>query len=426
MENNNIDKIFKDALADHSVQPKANLWAKIEADLPQPKKVVFFSGWVKYGMAAAFGGLIAVGSLLFLQNNETPKRIASALKISTQKSNNSNTEVAAKLGNQAIDIPQEHIDKSTNTSSLSNALASHIKKENLEKSVANNAALISNSPKGLIVNPTANNILSASNNKLSADLIGFFKPLLISNIENEYNRVIKGKVTDNIYIDDLLKKQLYFVKGFHIGVKGEFNNTWILVNQPSSITKAQSTQINYKIDAGLAYGLMAGYDFNNKFGLQIEYHLVSQMAQRYEVTTQYSIQDKTTRLKLNYSHIPLLFKFKWHPLKGVEQKPVVMNYIIGIQYGWLKSKDLTEVVAVNEPGANYIKKQVSLTEWDLVGGVNYDIYLNESFFVSMGGRATYGSNLQNLFNTNSEQKSRNVTLGIEMGLHYKLPFNKVK
>jgi hypothetical protein len=150
------------------------------------------------------------------------------------------------------------------------------------------------------------------------------------------------------------------------------------------------------------------------------------MAQRYEVTTQYTIQDKTTRLKLNYSHIPLLFKFKWHPLKGVEQKPVVMDYMIGIQYGWLKSKDLTEVVSTNEPGANYIKKQVNLTEWDLVGGVNYDIYLNERFFVSMGGRATYGSNLRNLLNENINQKSRNVTLGIEMGLHYKLPFNKYK
>jgi hypothetical protein len=256
------------------------------------------------------------------------------------------------------------------------------------------------------------------------ELMKLFKPSLIANLEDEYNRTIKGKVSNTIFIDELLQRQLYFVKGFHIGVKGEFNNTWILVTQPSSITKAQSTQINYKIDAGLAYGFLAGYDFNNKFGLQIEYHLVSQIAQRYEVTSQYTIQDKTTRLKLNYSHIPLLFKFKWHPLKGVEQKPVVMDYMIGVQYGWLKSNDVTALSSTTEGGNSYIKKQVNLTEWDLVGGVNYDIYLNQNFFLSMGGRATYGSNLRNFFNTNSLQKSRNVTIGIEMGLHYKLPFGK--
>lgn len=425
MENNNLDKLFKDALAEHSVLPKANLWAKIEADLPQPQKVVFFNGWIKYGIAAAVGGLIAVGSLLFLQNDESPKKMLSATKslINNQSTKEANVSVG---DNNLIENSKTNEVKSENV--FSNNISTVLPKNKLEieKTLSNNNAVVSSEPKGLILKSTENNILTASNNKVSMDLMRFFKPTLIANIENEYNRVLKGKVSDNIYIDNMLKRQLYFVKGFHIGVKGEFNNTWILVNQPSSITKAQSTQINYKIDAGLAYGFLAGYDFNNKFGLQIEYHLVSQMAQRYEVTTQYSIQDKTTRLKLNYSHIPLLFKFKWHPLKGVEQKPVVMNYMIGIQYGWLNSKDLTEIVPTNEPGANYIKKQVNLTEWDLVGGVNYDIYLNESFFLSMGGRATYGSNLKNLFNSNSNQKSRNVTLGIEMGLHYKLPLNKYK
>ncbi|MFM2049106.1 MAG: outer membrane protein beta-barrel domain, partial [Bacteroidota bacterium] len=309
----------------------------------------------------------------------------------------------------------------------SNTIASaSLKPKDLMDQFANNPKHIidNNNTPILISNRTENNVLFASKNKVSMELMKLFKPSLIANLEDEYNRTIKGKVSNTIFIDELLQRQLYFVKGFHIGVKGEFNNTWILVTQPSSITKAQSTQINYKIDAGLAYGFLAGYDFNNKFGLQIEYHLVSQIAQRYEVTSQYTIQDKTTRLKLNYSHIPLLFKFKWHPLKGVEQKPVVMDYMIGVQYGWLKSNDVTALSSTTEGGNSYIKKQVNLTEWDLVGGVNYDIYLNQNFFLSMGGRATYGSNLRNFFNTNSLQKSRNVTIGIEMGLHYKLPFGK--
>ncbi len=195
-----------------------------------------------------------------------------------------------------------------------------------------------------------------------------------------------------------------------------------MVNPPS--TGTSSTQLNYKIDAGLAYGLLAGYDFNNKFGLQIEYHLVSQLAQRYEISSQYAAQ--TGSLRFNYNHIPLLFKFKWHPLKGVEQKPVVMDYIVGVQYGWLKSTTTPNFVYTTIPGSDYINQQVNLTEWDLVAAVNYDLYLNDRFFISMGGRTTFGGNLKKLANDNISAKSKNLTLGLEVGLHYKLHFGKQK
>jgi hypothetical protein len=425
MENNKIDNLFKDALAEHSVAPNAALWASIEKELPTQKSY-FFSGWFKYGIAAAVGGFIAVSSFLLVQNKTTLHNSIAKIKINNSvKSETENTE------NNSIENPTENkidtikIVKSKPIVAVDAYSHLNNKAEIMDNGSSNpNQTINLNEPKKIISNWHTNEVLSASNRKELTEFSNFFKPTLIANIENEFNKRIENRnVGNNVFIDELLKRQLYFVKGFHIGVKGEFNNTWILVTQPSSLTRAASTQINYKIDAGIAYGFLAGYDFNNKFGVQMEYHLVSQVAQRYEVTPQYTLKDKTTRLKLNYNHIPLLFKFKWHPLKGVEQKPVVMDYMVGVQYGWLKSTDLS-APTTNSSEADYIKKQINLTEWDLVAGINYDFYLNKNMFLSMGGRATYGSNLKNLFNSNLNEKSRNVTLGIELGMHYKLPFGK--
>ncbi|MEY2828751.1 MAG: hypothetical protein RIQ33_609 [Bacteroidota bacterium] len=423
MENNKIDNLFKDALAEYQVQPNAALWASIEKELPTQKKY-FFVGWLKYGIAAAIGGLIAVSSFLLVENrNDLQNSIAKIKHRSLIQSENKNT--STNTTHSPSENKSDTIKIATSKPIVTIDAFTHSNNNNdlMDNGASNlNQVINLNEPNTIITPHISNEILSASNKRELMEFANLFKPTLISNIENEFNkRIERRNIGNNVFIDELLKRQLYFVKGFHIGLKGEFNNTWILVTQPSSITKATSTQINYKIDAGLAYGFLAGYDFNNKFGLQVEYHLVSQIAQRYEVTSQYTIKDKTTRLKLNYNHIPLLFKFKWHPLKGVEQKPVVMDYMIGVQYGWLKSTDLSTPNIIE---ADYIKKQINLTEWNLVAGINYDFYLNKNLFLSMGGRATYGSNLKNLFNNNLNEKSRNVTLGIELGMHYKLPFGK--
>jgi hypothetical protein len=420
MENNKIDNLFKDAMTEYQVQPNAALWASIEKELPTQKKY-FFVGWIKYGIAATIGGLIAVSSFLLVENKIDFKNSIAKIKHRTS----SKFETKNTIISKSTDIKIDTIKNETAKPIVIVDAFTHLKNnpDLMENGAPNfNQAINLNEPNKIITPHILNEILSASNKKELMEFSNLFKPTLISNIENEFNKRMEHRnIGNNVFIDELLKRQLYFVKGFHIGLKGEFNNTWILVTQPSSITKATSTQINYKIDAGLAYGFLAGYDFNNKFGLQVEYHLVSQIAQRYEVTSQYTIKDKTTRLKLNYNHIPLLFKFKWHPLKGVEQKPVVMDYMIGVQYGWLKSTDLSTPNIIE---ADYIKKQINLTEWNLVAGINYDFYLNKNLFLSMGGRATYGSNLKNLFNNNLNEKSRNVTLGIELGMHYKLPFGK--
>ena len=174
----------------------------------------------------------------------------------------------------------------------------------------------------------------------------------------------------------------------------------------------------------MAYGGLLGYDFNNKFGVQLELHNVSQNIPAYETNGNYALQNNM--IAVNYGHIPLLFKLKWHPLRGVERKPVVMNYVLGIQYGWLKSKNIATPDFTTVSSEELKLKQLNFSEWDIVAGINYDIYFNAHFFFSAGARAAFGGNLNATSMDNISTKNSNLTLGIEAALHYKLPFHKKK
>ncbi len=421
-----MDKIFRDALAQHEVFPPQNGWEKLAAQLPAENKFIFAS-WMNWSLAAAFIGVVISTSIVLCQKDNSIKQkiVASAHPIFHPKSKNIFVEKQNDVGGNLSTI-------STNNSSKISEKKSEIlitknennRNRNVQLDVSQNQSntLHSATEVHLIAHENKPQRLLAATNSMSMQLMTKMKLSLVADGEREYNRMLRRKVSNDMFIDELLRRQLYFVKGWHIGVKGEFNNTWILVNPPS--TGTSMVQLNYKIDAGLAYGLLAGYDFNNKFGFQIEYHLVSQMAQRYEISSQYAA--KNGSIRLNYNHIPLLFKFKWHPLKGVEQKPVVMDYMVGVQYGWLKSTTKPNLIYTAIPGSDYINQQVNLTEWDFVTAVNYDMYLNDRFFISMGGRATFGGNVKKLVNDNISAKSKNLTLGLEVGLHYKLHFGKQK
>ncbi len=419
MENNELDKLFKDALAAHEFLPQEKMWTKIENQLPTKNKIVFLP-WLKVGLAAALMGALVTATIIFyvqksskqvaVKNNEIQPTIA-------VKENETATENDA-VKNEIPFIKNKQTDNKT-AAIISNVATNNLVKNKEALNSANNSSAAFNQSHEDLKTKNNSSQFMATNQNLALAIISKFKSPFVGSDEVEFNRSIHRRVSNDVFIDELLRRQLYFVKGFHVGVKTEFGNSWISASVPASSNL--NITMRYVINAALAYGFTAGYDFNNKYGVQIEYHTLTQNAQLSEVLGNSSLQNST--LKLNYHHIPLLFKIKWHPLRGIESKPVVMNYVFGIQYGWLNSNSAPNIDYTLIPNDNAINKPVHLNELNAVAAISYDVYFNSFFFLSFGGRATFGGNMQKYSSTDlAATKSRNLNLGLELGLHYKLPF----
>ena len=100
-----------------------------------------------------------------------------------------------------------------------------------------------------------------------------------------------------------------------------------------------------------------------------------------------------------------------------------MNYVLGVQYGWLRSSSAPNIDYTLIPNEINVKKPVYLDEWNAIMAISYDVYINQFFFLTFGGRAAFGGDLQKYTSNDlAITKSKNLTLGLEFGLHCKLPF----
>ncbi len=420
----NIEQIFHDGLNHMEITPPDAVWMKIQPGLPK-QKVPFFTF---FRLAIAASMIIAV--LTFLKFNPFAdtlnKEVASATLPIRQKLNNSVKQLASGFHKNKPEPTSTNTNSgnsliaaiSTTPFPIKTAVASEVKELELVKhttiatELKNASATIHETGTG-----APGNLLASNDESILPEEISLHTGALNPSTDfADYNRNEPRKVTDRVFIDEQLKRQFYFVKGFNIGMKSEFNNTWILVSTPQ--TTFDNPQVNFKINGGLAYGLTAGYDFSNKFGIQGEWHMVSQMAQRYEVSKAYTIQDRY--IKLTYMNFPVIAKFKMSRLTALDKNPIVINYIMGLQYGIIRTGD---VLAAKSDEMD-IRQQINSQQWSVVLGINYDLYLSQHLFFSIGGRTTFGKDIRPaLFSDVASHKSRNFTLGLEAGLHYKL-FNK--
>ncbi len=84
MNDEQLDKLFKKEMTDFEVDPGAEMWATIEAELPAERKTVPL--WKKSGLryAAAcmlIGGLVAI---IFLQRSEAPQELQQMTKVTVR------------------------------------------------------------------------------------------------------------------------------------------------------------------------------------------------------------------------------------------------------------------------------------------------------------------------------------------------------
>lgn len=236
-------------------------------------------------------------------------------------------------------------------------------------------------------------------------------------------------------------------KGFHVGLSGTFNSTWILNQnnygtlEPFKQSYVKQSEMDYTATWGGNAGVCVGYKFNKLLGLQaeVQYNVTGQ---KYEdafegpayvpaaggIDTLGSASTRVNvkrQIKLGYLQIPLLFK-----LTAGKSSKAKFLLAIGPQVGFRTSAyEKVEVGGLEYNDLPYTpKEKFRPVDAGLALQLGAEVYPTEYLLIDIainayGGFADLnGKAMQKLEwyskNDVSYQKSYNFRGGLMVGLHY--------
>lgn len=196
------------------------------------------------------------------------------------------------------------------------------------------------------------------------------------------------------------------LKGLFVGLGAGVHNSWILNKKAF---KSGADVPEYVANYGTSYGVHIGYDFNSRFGVELDWILNSKQGQEFASIMGQGQPAMMSTIQMDYMHLPFLLKYKWSKLSSITHKPVVMSYGIGVQYSYLK--------AMNSSLSNefILMSNVDRThELGLALAFDYDFYISDRSFITLGGRSSYGTEASELRNalSSSSTKTNNLLLGL--------------
>jgi len=235
-------------------------------------------------------------------------------------------------------------------------------------------------------------------------------------------------------------------KGFHIGVSGTFNSTWVL-NQNNYGTLApftnpviRTSEMDYKTTWGGNAGIVLGYNFTRNWGLQAElqYNVTGQKYKdafegpailpegTFGSSSEYVPVERDIRL--SYIQIPIMARF-------TSNKAHVAKFFacLGPQFGIrLTASEKVKVAGFDYNSssvATYTTKDKFKTfDAGLALQFGTDLYCTSNLYVEIGFSAygglsdINGKALKNLGwysqNDVEYQKSYNFRAGLMVGVHY--------
>lgn len=225
----------------------------------------------------------------------------------------------------------------------------------------------------------------------------------------------QNEITTQQLVDNILRKKIANLKGFQIGVGGSAFNSWILNRRPTTIP---TNSIQYKFTYGAQYGLTMGFNLNPKLGFELS---VAKANQGQRIIQYVEGQEIESETRLNYIHVPLAFKYKWEQYSSITKHPIVMNYLFGLQYSKLLSVD--GMVNNNIIWLEDIERSHDI---GFLVGLDYDIFLSSNYFITIGARSTFGTDLNSVmhsFNGTSNTKTDNFTVGLKASFNYLFRMN---
>lgn len=444
-----FDEVFKNGLQDYQVSPPVGLWDKIAPEIPAavtPPTPIYKQPrfWTA---ASIFMLLLLSGTAYFFSNysieinpiDESEEKLEFKEDTETTPPNETAllqhheqaTALMAMVDNTlALPITTTSTNQvSTPVKTQNNSYKQNTTLNSNNNTASFNKALLFNQLLGFTPSFESRNFIaytpkenknntvetfstvteSAASASTSIQVLQAFQkaltPFEATHIEGEDLALTQPVSKSSI---EILPPAMKNVSGFHIGTFSQYHGVFTLNKIANAANKNE--MITYHPGSGYAYGVSLGYDFNNNTGIQAEWVVNASMVQQAEY--QGYIQNKINE----YAQFPVLFKYRKAHQSRLTKNTMVLNHLIGFQYGYLKSSQTNGISSTSD------EFQVD-NNLGLVLGMDYDVYLGNSTLFSLGVRSSFNRRINSFSKIiNETTPNINVLFGIQAGIKYR--FNK--
>lgn len=219
------------------------------------------------------------------------------------------------------------------------------------------------------------------------------------------------KLNDSELKEDQIFSGYKIKKGFYIGPYVGVNNNWL--TKVSKRKNSNNQNMDYDIQFGAIYGISTGYDFNERWGLVVEWTYSSAEGQKFKEIKEGVKTEK--EIKLDYLKMPMLVKYRTSFLSPSSSKPISMNVLFGGHYSYLRSKN-----TFIDNQLAFFDQKYNVHQWGLQVGLDFDIYLTQRLFITTGARTGFGANLLGF--PRPYGKNDKDPLSYQTGVYTKLQF----
>lgn len=430
---NKIDQHFKEQLRDFNATPPKFMWDNIEQQLNSDREKAKYDHW--YYVILALLIPITVVNFLFNYDFEqisdeiftsTNQKIAAVFKGKNTLENSANNKTASynnaniPTANTSLENNINSHKATGNTSSGNNSNRNNndviASSEKNTPKTSSNSLFKNNKKAGRKLNN--NNIAQLSSQESSNQVSE--KTILLAIETNEIDTRTSSIFNDAIFMQHPAEKianqtnaTLKNLKGFYVGADARIANNWFLIKQ-SATNNFINSDVQYQFRYGVSVGGSSGYNFNKNFGIEAEV-LYSKQGQSYTDNTFKKVPIKGN-IDLTYIRTPLLFKYKWANISATTEKPVVFNILFGPVYSRLVNSEYT---VSNEQFAK--KAIIPINELGLVFGFEYDLFLSNNSFLTMGLRTGVSSDIHSFpYVGPNALKTLNLDLGLNASYNFQI------
>lgn len=198
---------------------------------------------------------------------------------------------------------------------------------------------------------------------------------------------------------------------YYIGVSGHAANTWLVNNKTLQGLKSEDLVASLP-SFGYNMGIIAGRDFNNKYGLQLELFLISQHGQNYnEYIHGHYV---TNSLQLNYTNISTFGKWQFHKSDNYGSNSV----LFGAYFSYLKTAD-----QIIDGIQSSLTNEYKSIDYGVAASYEYGYPISNKLTLGTGVHLRYG--LTNIFAGNELipdylNSTRNLSVNFMLSIKYNL------
>jgi len=209
--------------------------------------------------------------------------------------------------------------------------------------------------------------------------------------------------------------------GFYSGGTFSYNNIWLLNQLTLSGLKANSLN-ETKIGFGNAYGISAGYNFNDNIGAEMIWHINSQSGQTYSTYDEGKYE--TRQIKKDVSVINFIVKYRSQSYNIWLNTPKSQNILLGVNLSILKRDRSVMPANDNDDDTDVyenIYTQYEHTSYGVMVGYEYEILAFHKIIFSSAVIGNFG--VSNVFAGNkyipeSFNRTHVASLGFNIGAKY--------